>query len=565
MRRALRQTDFQMRRVLVLIVFAGGFLLLLGRALEMQVLEKHFFKRQGDARHLRTVEIPAHRGDIYDRHGEPLAISTPVDTVWLNPQDVEPDKLAVLCKTLSMDCGVLKNRVRGATAKEFLYVRRHIEPELGNSVKQLKLKGVYVNREYKRYYPAGEVSAHVLGFTDIDDQGQEGIELAYDKWLTGTPGKKRILRDRFGTAVEDIEGIASPEPGKNLYLSIDKSLQYMAYRHLKAAVKKHHAISGSVVMLDVTTGEVLAMVNQPSFNPNDRTQLRPGVSRNRAVTDVFEPGSTMKPFTIAAALATGRWHPSDNVKVAPGYYRVQGNLIKDSRNYGKLDLGGIILKSSNVGVSKVALSLTPEHQLDMYSKFGFGALTGSGFPGEQSGDLRTHNVSEFERATMSFGYSISVTALQLARAYAIIGSGGINYPASFVRLNQESQGTRVISTKISQQLIEMMKHVVSAQGTAERAEIRNYKVAGKTGTVRKFISGGYAEDRHIALFAGLAPASRPRVAMVVMINEPRDGKYFGGLVAAPVFAKIMSETLRILNVAPDDLKLVNSKHSGYQA
>ncbi len=558
---------YQFRRMIVLSVFAlvvGG---LLYRALDMQVINQQFFKQQGDARHLRVVPISAHRGDIYDRNGEPLAISTPVDSVWINPQELKakPVQLSALAKVLELSEQHLEKKIEKLSSKEFVYVRRQVSPDIGEQVKQLGLPGVYLQREYKRYYPAGEVASHVLGFANIDDRGQEGLELAYDEWLSGQPGAKKVIRDRLGQVIDDVERIRPAEPGKPVYLSIDRRIQYLAYRALKSSVKENKAIAGSAVVLNVHTGEVLAMVNQPSFNANDRSQLRPGVYRNRSVTDVFEPGSTMKPFTMAAALETGKWHPKDNVHTEPGYYKVQGNTIKDVRNYGKINLEEIILKSSNVGVSKVALSLKQETQLDMYSRLGFGLSTGSGFPGERSGNLRTDHVSDFERATMAFGYSLSVTPVQLARAYATLASGGVIYPISFLRRDQVAQGERVMSEATAKKVRNMMERVVSAEGTAQKAAIANYRVAGKTGTVHKFISGGYADDRYLSVFAGMVPASDPRLVMVVMLNEPRNGRYFGGQIAAPVFSKVMSGALRILDIAPDNLEYAQHKRKGKNA
>lgn len=374
-----------------------------------------------------------------------------------------------------------------------------------------------------------------------------------------------MIRDRLGQVIDDVERIRPAEPGKPVYLSIDRRIQYLAYRALKSSVKENKAIAGSAVVLNVHTGEVLAMVNQPSFNANDRSQLRPGVYRNRSVTDVFEPGSTMKPFTMAAALETGKWHPKDNVHTEPGYYMVQGNTIKDARNYGKINLEEIILKSSNVGVSKVALSLKQETQLDMYSRLGFGLTTESGFPGERSGNLRIGHVSDFERATMAFGYSLSVTPVQLARAYAALASGGVIYPISFLRKDEAAQGERVMSMSTAKKVIHMMERVVSDEGTAKKASIANYRVAGKTGTVHKFVSGGYAEDRYLSVFAGVVPASDPQLVMVVMLNEPRNGDYYGGQVAAPVFSKVMSGALRILDIAPDNLEYVQLRHKDKNA
>jgi cell division protein FtsI (penicillin-binding protein 3) len=557
---------YQFRRMVVLSVFALLISGLFYRALDMQVLNQAFFQQQGDARHIRTVPISAHRGDIYDRSGEPLAISTPVDSVWVNPKEfADFKKVARLAKVLNLNSVHLENKIQKHVAKEFIYIRRQVSPDVGTKVAALGIKGVYLRREYKRYYPTGEVASHVLGFANVDDQGQEGLELAYDDWLTGEAGAKKVIRDRKGQVVDDVERIRPAQPGQSIHLSIDRRIQYLAYSALKASVKQNKAIAGSAVVLDVHTGEVLAMVNQPSFNANDRSQLRPGVYRNRSVTDVFEPGSTMKPFTIAAALETGKWHPTDNVHTSPGRYTVQGSLIKDMKDYGKLNLGEIILKSSNVGVSKVALSIGQEQQLEMYTKLGFGFDTGSGFPGERSGNLRTSNVSDFERATMSFGYSLSVTPLQLARAYAALAANGIIYPVTFLKREDEAQGEKIMSADTAKKVRRMMERVVSAEGTAKKASIANYSVAGKTGTVHKFVSGGYADDRYLSVFAGMVPASNPQLVMVVMLNEPRNGEYFGGQVAAPVFSKVMSGALRLLNVEPDNLKYAQTGRKGKSA
>lgn len=546
----------------MLSVFALAVTGLLWRALDMQVVNQTFFKRQGDARHLRVVPVSAHRGDIYDRNGEPLAISTPVDSVWVNPKELGKNlqkTVNELAKTLELNPGHIKSRLEKNASREFVYIVRQVSPDVGEQVKRLGLEGVYLQREYKRYYPGGEVTSHILGFANVDDRGQEGLELAYDDWLSGKEGAKRVMRDRLGQVIDDVERLSPAEPGKPVYLSIDRRIQYLAYRSLKSAVKEHKAIAGSAVVLDVHTGEVLAMVNQPSFNANDRSQLKPGVYRNRSVTDVFEPGSTMKPFTIAAALETGKWHPGDNVHTEPGYYMVNGSTIKDVRNYGKINLGEIILKSSNVGVSKVALSLDPEQQLGMYMKLGFGLGTGSGFPGERSGNLRTGHLNDFERATMAFGYSIAVTPLQLARAYAALAADGNIYPVSFLRKDEAvSEGERVMSVETARKVRRMMERVVSSEGTAEKASIANYRIAGKTGTVHKFEAGGYAEDRYLSVFAGIAPATNPRLVMVVMLNEPRNGEYYGGQVAAPVFSRVIAGALRLLDIPPDNLQLAQT-------
>ena len=550
------KAQYQFRRMVILTVFALAVVGLFWRALDMQVFNQAFFKQQGDARHMRVVPISAHRGDIYDRNGEPLAISTPVDSIWANPKEMGSDmaQVAVLAKALKLNVENVQKKITKNINKEFVYIVRQVPPAVGEKVKALNLPGIYLRREYKRYYPAGEVTSHVLGFANVDDKGQEGLELSYNDWLSGEPGAKRVIRDRLGQVVDDVERLRPAEPGKPVYLSIDRRIQYLAYRSLKSAVKENKAIAGSAVVLDVQTGEVLAMVNQPSFNANDRSQLRPGVYRNRAMTDVFEPGSTMKPFTIAAALETGRWHPKDNVRTAPGYYKVQGSTIKDMRNYGKINLGEIILKSSNVGVSKVALSMDQEQQLEMYTQLGFGLNTGSGFPGERNGNLRMGRLSDFERATMSFGYGLSVTPIQLARAYSALAADGILYPVTFLRRDEPVEGEKVMTAKTASKVRKMMERVVSPEGTANRASIANYRVAGKTGTVHKFVSGGYAEDRYLSVFAGMAPASDPKLVMIVMLDEPRAGKYFGGQVAAPVFSRVLSGALRLLDIPPDNLE-----------
>ncbi|HEX5637458.1 MAG TPA: penicillin-binding protein 2 [Gammaproteobacteria bacterium] len=558
---------YLLRRFMVLAVFVLALAGLLWRALDMQVLNQSFFQREGDARHLRTVTIPAHRGDIYDRNGEPLAISTPVDTVWANPGDVLESGVSLkpLAALLRVDAASLKKRLQRNQQRTFLYLQRHVEPELAEKFRALTIPGIYLQREYRRYYPAGEVTAHVLGFTNVDDIGQEGMELALDDAITGREGSKRIIRDSLGRAVDDVERIRAAEPGKNIYLSIDRRLQYLAYRSLKSAVMSNNAIAGTAVVLDAHTGEILAMVNQPSFNTNDRSQLRPGVTRNRAITDVFEPGSTLKPFTMAAALESGKWHAGDRVDTTPGQYAIQGKIIRDAHNYGSLDMANIIIKSSNVGISKVAMSLNAQQQIDMYARVGFGVDSASGFPGERSGALKTGKVRDFERATMAFGYSISVTALQLARAYSAFATDGEIYPVTLLKRETAVTGERVMSAKTARQVRSMMEKVVSLEGTARDAHVPSYRVAGKTGTVHKFIAGGYAEDRYLSVFAGVAPASDPRLVMVVMVDEPRGKKYFGGQVAGPVFGAVMGDAMRLLDITPDDIKLVAQNAPGGKA
>ena len=559
------------RRLSAVVVFVLLVSVLLVKTLDMQILDSEFLEKQGDARQLRTVSISAHRGDIVDRHGEPFAVSAPVNSIWVNPQEAieNINEMVAVADLLSLDAISLIEKIKRNSHREFLYLKRHASPELAEEVMALKVPGVSLQNEYRRYYPSGEVAAHVVGFSDIDDNGQEGIELAFDEWLKGHPGKKRVIRDRLGRAFDDVERIKSVEPGKDIKLSIDKRLQYLTYRTLKAAVLKHNAVAGSAVVLDVDTGEVMAMVNQPSFNVNDRKQMQPQATRNRAVTDVFEPGSTMKPITIAAALESGRWKPYYKVETAPGYMRVKGNTIRDTKNYGDLDVGGVLEKSSNVGISKIALAMDADEQWSMYQKMGFGAVTGSGFPGEVGGQLSLNALNnDFERASMSFGYGVSVTPLQLAHAYSAIAADGVLRPVNFLhdedrKPGEQVDGQRVMSAETAREVRKMMQRVVSDKGTAKRASVANYSVAGKTGTVHKFVAGGYAEDRYLSIFAGMIPADEPELVMVVMIDEPRNGEHFGGLVAAPVFSKVMSGAMRLLDIAPDkisDDQLMNASN-----
>lgn len=545
-----------MRRWFVLGLFALGTLALLGRAVDLQVVDRDFLQGQGDARQQRVVEIPAHRGDIEDRNGEALGISTPVDSVWANPQEamLARDRLGKLAEVLGLDQDELYRKLAERADREFVYIKRHVNPDLAREVVSLDVPGVAIQREYRRYYPMGEVLGHVLGFTNIDDRGQEGLELAYDDWLTGRPGAKRVIRDRLGRSIEDVESIRTSLPGKTLQISIDRRIQYLAYRELKAAVNAHRARSGSLVILDPRTGEILAMVNQPTFNPNNRKDFRGRLYRNRAATDVFEPGSTIKPFTIAAALEDGAYKPSTLIDTAPGRLRVGRHTIRDIRNYGLIDLPTVIMKSSNVGASKIALALDPEELWGLYSKVGFGAATGSGFPGEAAGVLSdSGRWRDLERATLGFGYGLSVTTLQLAQAYAVLAAEGLRRPVSFLRVNEAVRGDRVLKASTARQVLLMLESVVGPQGTGSRAQVSGYRVAGKTGTVRKSTAGGYSEDRYVSIFAGMAPVSDPRLVTVVVINEPGNEAYYGGEVAAPVFSRVMSGALRLLDVPPDSL------------
>ncbi len=553
--------SYPFRRGMILTLFGIIVCVLMWRGIELQILRKDFLRDHGDARSVRIVTIPAHRGMITDRNGEPLAISTPVFSIWTMPSELlqSGSDLKKLAELLEMKTVSLKRLLKERTGRKFVYLKRHVTPEVDEQIMALNLSGVYRQREYRRYYPASEVTAHMVGFTNIDDQGQEGLELAYDEWLQGTDGKKRVLKDRLGRVIQNIESIEPAANGKDLQLSIDRRIQYLAYRELKAAVKHHKAKSASLVMLDTRNGEVVAMVSQPSYNPNNRSGLKSDHFRNRTITDVFEPGSTMKPFTIATALESGQYNLSSLIDTAPGYYQVSGHTIRDSKNYGEIDVPTVIQKSSNVGASKIALSLEPEFLWKMLSKIGFGQPTGSGFPGESSGRLDGYNNwSEVELATLSFGYGLSVTALQLAQAYSVIAADGLVLPVSFTKVSGTISATRAMSPEVAQQVRTMMEAVVKPGGTGRLAAVVGYRVAGKTGTVHKSIRGGYAENRYLSLFAGMAPASDPRLVLIIMIDEPQLGQYYGGQVAAPVFSRVMDGALRILNLSPDNIPGVNT-------
>ncbi len=546
------------RRLTVVAILLLAFSGLIWRAIDLQLNHKEFLQTEGNARYLRVVKVPAHRGKILDRNGYPLAISTPVDSVWANPRELRPKgaRFHRLVKLLGLDGRQLKRELKARSNREFVFLKRQLDPALAEKVMALGIEGVYLQREYRRYYPLSEVAAHVVGFTNVDDVGQEGIELAFEEHLGGTSGSKRVLRDRMGQTVADVEPIQAPKAGRDLVLSIDKRIQNLAYRNLLSAVKHNRARSGSAVVLDARTGEVLAMVNQPSYNPNNRADRVGSRFRNRAVTDVFEPGSTAKPFTIAAALGSGRFDTGSLVDTAPGQIKVGKYLVKDSRNHGKIDLTTIVQKSSNVGASKIALALPPEELWKTFSRFGFGEVSGAGFPGEASGVLNHYfDWGEVHTATLSYGYGISVTALQLARAYAAIANDGKLPEVTFEVVDGSAPAVRVVSEEVSLKLRRMLETVVTLGGTGIRAQLDGYRVAGKTGTVRKVTPDGYSEDRYVAMFAGMAPMSSPRIVTVVVIDEPGAGEYYGGRVAAPVFADITQGALRLLGVAPDDRSL----------
>ena len=525
---------------------------LCARVVVLNIVDNDFLQDQGDARTIRIERINAHRGMIQDRRGKPLAISSPVVSLWANPQELleAEESIDSLAQMLEVSTQEFRAKLDRNKDRSFVYLRRHLPPAVANEILALKTKGVYSEREYHRYYPAGEVAAHIVGFTDIDDRGQEGIELAFDEWLNGTPGKKKVLKNLYGDIVRDIMPMAEAEPGKNLELSVDLRIQYLAYRELKSAISYYNAKAGSVVILDVQTGEILALVNQPSYNPNNRAQLDLAAVRNRAATDIFEPGSTVKPFTVAVALQSGKYTKDSIVDTNPGFVKVGSKTIPDPVNYGELDLGGIIEKSSQVGITKLALSLDEYDIWGMFAAVGFGESTGIGIMGESSGYLPSHRRwKDIERATFAYGYGLQITPLQLASSYLTIATGGIKRPLSLVGRSAVSD-QRVMSKAIASDLIEMLKRVTES-GTGSKAAMDAYSVAGKTGTARKVGEDGYDDTRHIAFFAGLTPAESPRLVGIVLIDEPKGNLYGGGAIAAPVFSRVMAGALRLLNVTPN--------------
>ncbi len=526
------------------------------RAVDLQVVRKDFYQEQGDARYLRDLSIPVSRGTIFDRNGEPLAVSTPVDSIWANPTEVleHADRIPELARVAGLDEEALRQKLIDRSDKEFIYLKRHLNPDAAKAILDLDIPGIASQREFKRYYPSGEVFGHVLGYTNIDDRGQEGLELAFDEWLAGKPGVKRVIRDRKGHEVENVELVREAQAGRDLTLSIDRRIQYLAYRELKAALAEHHATSGSMVIVDVPTGEILAMVNQPSFNPNARSNVDPSYRRNRAVTDVVEPGSTMKAFTISAALESGKWKIHTPVDTRPGTYTLYGHTISDVHNKGLIDVTGVITYSSNVGAAKIAGSMSRDHMYDVFHRFGFGEVTGSGFPGESPGYLPVPKAwGPVEQATLGYGYGLNATPLQVAQAYATLANDGRLQSPTFVKGAQNPPRT-VVDPQIASNLRDMLETVIVAPGGggAVKARVTNYRVAGKTGTARTAVGGGY-QKKYTSLFAGMIPASHPRLVGVVVIREPQ-GVFYGALVAAPVFGRVMDGAVRLLDVPPDNVQ-----------
>ncbi|WP_339417606.1 MULTISPECIES: peptidoglycan D,D-transpeptidase FtsI family protein [unclassified Pseudomonas] len=539
------------------------------RIIDLQVIDREFLISQGDARSLRHIPIPAHRGLITDRNGEPLAVSTPVTTLWANPKELQvaKDRWPALAAALGQDPKALAQRLEAQANKEFIYLVRGLTPEQGQQVLDLKVPGVYGIEEFRRFYPAGETTAHMVGFTDIDDHGREGVELAYDEWLAGVPGKRQVIKDRRGRLIKDVQVTKNAKAGKPLALSIDLRLQYLANRELRNAIIENGAKAGSLVIMDVKTGEILAMVNQPTYNPNNRRNLQPAMMRNRAMIDVFEPGSTMKAISMSAALETGRWKPSDKVEVYPGTLQLGKYTIRDvSRSEGPvLDLTGILINSSNVGMSKVAFDIGGETIYHLAQKLGLGQPTGLDFPGERVGNLPNYrDWKKAETATLSYGYGLSVTAIQLAHAFSVLANNGRMVPLSLIHIDEAPKATQVIPENVAKTIQGMLQQVIEAPRGVFRAQVPAYHVAGKSGTARKTSVGtrGYAENSYRSLFAGFGPMSDPRYAIVVVIDEPSKAGYFGGLVSAPVFSKVMSGTLRLMNITPDNLPPTQQASAG---
>lgn len=568
MKKKAKTKTFNGRRYLLLFGVLSVFALLFARAAQLQILHADFYNEQGSNRHVRTVEIPANRGVITDRHGEALAISTPVYSISADPIRRaldHPEAIAEVAKALGVNKNTLvkklQDKQKRKVGNEFSYIKRHVFPEVADQLRNKKLPGISITREYRRYYPAGEMAAHIVGLTNIDDQGQEGIELAFDDWLHGLPGKKRVLKNAHGVIVGDIGLVREAHHGKDLTLSIDKRIQYLAYRELKRTIANHSAKAGSVIVLEVSSGEVLAMANLPAFNPNDRSNAKVSAIRNRAITDVFEPGSTIKPFLIASAIEHGVYRVNSTINTAPGYFNIAGLLVSDHSNYGVIDMKTLLSKSSNVGAVRVALKMSEEQVWGQYQAVGFGQLTGSGFPGERAGKLANYsNWNKTQRATIAYGYGMSATAMQIARAYSVIANDGVLLPASFVLNDQAVTGQRVMSGRTAKTVRNMLKGVLEKSGTGSRASMQGYTAAGKTGTSRKAQDGGYSKDNYIALFAGMAPADNPKVVVVAVVDQPlKQGGYYGGEVSAPLFSRVTEGSLRLLNVAPN---IVNDKKRG---
>ncbi|MHC1480073.1 peptidoglycan D,D-transpeptidase FtsI family protein [Frateuria aurantia] len=546
------------RMALVMGIFVLVALGLVARAFDLQVVSKGFYQAQGDSRFLRVMQIPVSRGTIFDRNGEPLAVSTPVVSIWAIPSEVlaQSERIPELARALQLDPSELKQRLQDHADREFLYLRRQMQPEAAEAVLAMNIPGVNGQREYRRYYPSGEVTAHVLGYTNIDDHGQEGLELAYNDWLAGKAGAERVVRDRQGHVVEELEQVKEPQPGRDLTLSIDRRIQFLAFNELRATVDKTGADFASMVILDVATGEVLAMVNLPTYNPNAKLSSNPSERRNRAATDVFEPGSTMKAFTLAAALSSGKYTPtSPMIDTGNGHFMYLGHDIRDVETGGNgwLTPTGVITKSSNIGAAKIAISLDTMLMYNTYRAFNFGSSTDSGFPGEASGYLKNGATwGQREKAIFAYGYGENVTALQLANGYATIADQGVMHRPSFIK-GVDNPGKAIVAPEVAHELVKMLETTTAPGGTATLARIANYSVAAKTGTAHKAQAGGYSKNSYEAVFAGIVPAEHPRLVGVVIVDNPVKGSYYGGVVSGPVFANVMAGALRLLDVPPDNI------------
>lgn len=542
------------RRMLVLTGFGLGLVGLMARAFYVQVWQRDFYQRRADRQQIRVVTLPAHRGQLLDRGGVPLAISAPVQSVCIDPRKFQAsaEQLHTLARYLGIAERSLTDKIRSNRHRAFLYLKRHLPPAEAEAVAQLEIEGLFLKPEFKRYYPSAEVTSHLLGFTDIDQRGQEGLEKRFEIQMQGIPGRMRVVQDRRGRIIEAIEAVRQVQPGRDVRLSIDRRLQYWGYFELKRAVAEHRAKGGMLVLIDAHTGEVLALANQPAFNPNRHHSLTEGHFRNRAVVDSFEPGSTLKPLALACALREGVVQADFKLDTHPGWLRVGRQLVRDHHDYGVLDLAGILHKSSNVGITQVVLRMSPQAFASCLKDFGFGQLTGIEFPGEAQGILSDPSGwGKFEQATLAFGYGLSVSAVQLARAYTALADGGVLHSLTLLPRDRDDSARRVLPPAVARQVLHMLEGVVSRQGTALKAQVAGYRVAGKTGTAKIAVPGGYADGRYRSLFVGVAPVSKPRLVLVVVIEEPSGEQYYGGEVAAPVFARVMEAALRLFGVLPD--------------
>jgi cell division protein FtsI (penicillin-binding protein 3) len=556
--RSQREPDYLIRRRILLGMMLLALIALVTRAVYLQIFNKAFLQDKGDLQHIGVVDVPAYRGQIQDRSGEPLAISTPVQSIWLNTRQLnlheEEDlqKMAQMIQILDINAKEWREFLKKEQGKRFVYLRRQINPDLAEKVKALKIAGVYFEKAFKRYYPAGAVSGHLLGFTNIDDIGQEGLEHGYEHVLAGQTGKKRVIKDGKGYIIKDVENVKAAVPGQDLVLTIDERIQYLAYRELQTAVEQNKARAASLVVLDAKNGDVLASVSQPVFNPNNRKDLSSDHYRNRAIVDTFEPGSTIKPFVVAAALDGGYISPNIIIETH-GVYQVGRNVVKDVHNYGTLDLTRALQKSSNIAMTQIAMTMPPKYFWGIYNELGFGSAAGVGFPGEASGALLDYQSwHEFDQAILSFGYGVSTSVLQLARAYTALADDGVIHSVTLIKRDGDPEAHRIFKASTARKIREMLEHVTTKEGTAYQARVDGYRVAGKTGTVKKAAAGGgYTENKYFSVFVGMAPASNPRFIIAIMVDEPSAGEYYGGLVAAPAFSKVMAGALRVYGIEPD--------------